>query len=289
MPTLDDFPNHVGAPPNFDGDINWYFYDRDSLNTKANVVYVNGMQTPTAAHMLVALLLSQAIDRPITGVYNLMGFSKFFLYPGTEAFDALMEHREQTDTGWRLTMDDALRWTNDKVGFLADVVQCITDKEAGYIPGRKIGAAFGFTFEVKPRMTPEQSIAELCGHNRATLALLTFLRNATGRTTIVCHSQGNIITANAVYALSVLGHRVEDGWVRVLSLASPVTFWPPGVWVRKFAFSNDPITYLSLGGSYVGDHEKASYGDGKVGLAAHDAGNYLGKFGAELKTIIDGA
>ncbi|MBI1832096.1 MAG: hypothetical protein HYR84_11670 [Planctomycetes bacterium] len=297
MPTLNDFPNHSGAAPGHDGAVNWYFWDRDQLRIdRAPVIYVNGMNTVANDHMLVALVLSAALERYIIGVYNLKGIPSILGFPGTEELDKLMENRKKKDKGWRLKLDKAVQTVNAAVGFIADVVQCAEDKIAGYTPlgltGGPPSPELFAAWADDSGLTIDQAIKVVCGGNKATLALLDELMRRPKPVTIVCHSQGNIITANAIFALSCLYGHYLHGMIRVISLASPVTFWPPGIRLFKFAFTNDPIAFLSLGSTFVHSAGKTKYerADGtKSGMMEpHDALNYLGEWGTRLKAIADG-
>ena len=85
---------------------------------------------------------------------------------------------------------------------------------------------------------------------------------------IVCHSQGNLITSNALNALSwVLGRGLPE--VRVFALASPAPYWPGGINRKAYTNLQDPVTWLSLGTSQLGDSPiNVAIGKGQPGQAS---------------------
>jgi len=91
---------------------------------------------------------------------------------------------------------------------------------------------------------------------------------AGGIVMIVCHSQGNLITSNALNALSwVLGRGLPE--VRVFALASPAPYWPGGINRKAYTNLQDPVTWLSLGTSQLGDSPiNVAIGKGQPGQAS---------------------
>ena len=150
----------------------------------------------------------------------------------------------------------------------------------------------------------EEIIAKSTVWNKATPALFrTLMRNIKSRQLIVAHSQGNLITSNALFVLqNALGSQALQN-IRVYSLASPSPGWPLGLrhtngggGRQENAFMNDMVALLrphntlkktkefllastSLQQKLIGlmtpDIQNAGdfrtlEGGGAIGLAAHD-------------------
>jgi hypothetical protein len=76
--------------------------------------------------------------------------------------------------------------------------------------------------------------------NRATAALYKALcDNRSECQIIVAHSQGNLITANALWAMTTMLGRDALSNVQVYSLASPAPAWPIGIRYRLRAYHHD--------------------------------------------------
>ncbi|MDB4439485.1 hypothetical protein N9153_01030 [Planctomicrobium sp.] len=76
------------------------------------------------------------------------------------------------------------------------------------------------------------------------------ISKTTQKTVLICHSQGNLITANALWVLKKLRSPERMGNITVLGLASPNPSWPPtknGEFdLKLFRDKEDPITWLSI-------------------------------------------
>ena len=102
-----------------------------------------------------------------------------------------------------------------------------------------------------PQETIEKSlVSSLASGNPATGALLELLlRPGFEKATIVAHSQGNIITCNAVNAVAALRGDRAIAEMQVFAVASPVMFWSEAGKmgrniVSTFAFRNDLVAWL---------------------------------------------
>ena len=155
------------------------------------------------------------------------------------------------------------RWGNiDEAGSVLDFVQCVQDwsfavgsKLSGYANARaNAGAnqASQFVAEVFTRFGGRRSApmtidlaariraripeanrvqflaAYLRGFNPASAALFLELvsRRGSEKTIIVAHSQGNLVTADALWAITIALGQSHLRSITLLSLASPVPAWP---------------------------------------------------------------
>ena len=201
-----------------DGDLNLYNLGR-STATVPRIYYVNGIQTSPQDHAITASYLSLLVERPIVGVFNLSAGK------GTVT------------------------------GFLADIAQCLADvlQNATARPFSSMNAG-------KPQKIPEDKINDFLLNvekqyfvwNRATLELFKELvRHRHERQLIIAHSQGNLITSNALFVVEdVLGSGGLKN-IRVYSLASPSPGWPLGLRItnggggrQDNAFMNDMVSLL---------------------------------------------
>jgi hypothetical protein len=97
--------------------------------------------------------------------------------------------------------------------------------------------------------------------NFSTGGLFNFLRSthtAGKRVRILCHSQGTIVSSNAVDAWSwsqstIMPPTQPPRPTTMYAMAGATPFWPPGVNLKFFTNSEDVIPWFSLGSSYNDD------------------------------------
>jgi hypothetical protein len=243
--------------PTADGQVSLYNLSNSAVRIP-RVYYVNGIQTTPRTHAVTASYLSLLIERPVWGVYNATG--------GKNA-----------------------------LGFLADLAQCGLDytENAG-------ARLFSHRNLNKPPKVSEDKMPEFLRNlnrnyvvwNQATMALFReLLIHRHQRKFIVAHSQGNLITSNALFVLEdVLGSAGLRN-VRVYSLASPSPAWPLGLRTtnggggrQDNAFMNDLVSLLrphnlakkvGIGGFQNAGDFRTMAGAGPVGLAPHDVGEII--------------
>jgi len=205
-------------PPNGDGDINRYVSCEGSeqswFNRSREVVFVNGMANSPTNHKESALGLSLLQGCPVVGIYN------------------------KAD------------------GFWSDLGQCLRDK--GVLVPVQAGdfnawdKAFTAAFEVAKAAHLTHSKIEFMetfvSGNKATASLFRYVATLTGpqrsKLKIFCHSQGNLITSNALTAVALACGKSAIQGMEVNSFGSPCRYWPPGLDRTNNAFTFDPVSWL---------------------------------------------
>ena len=205
---------------------------------------------------------------------------------------------------------------NKTNGGLVDLGQCSLDylqnATARIGANRKLVPDRNIAPHEIPRIVDE-TIKDAIVWNKATAALFKEVcLNIMRQQMIIAHSQGNLITSNALFMVErVLGSKYL-GNIRVYSLASPSPAWPLGI--RKTlggggrqdnAFMNDLVALLrphnllaKVGvGRYQNEGDfRTMEGAGAVGIAPHDTGrnvalNFLKSIRGDLglpKELSDG-
>lgn len=197
--------------PSADGEINQYNLTNRCAGSP-RVIYVNGMQTDGRTHAKTAALISLIAERPVWGVYNR---TQGFVVDGLQS---------------------GLDYVQNAVG---------RGSRNSLTPDRKVPAR-----EVSK--LADRIIARSTVWNKATPSLFrTLMRNIQSRQLIVAHSQGNLVTSNALFVIqSALGSQALKN-IRVYSLASPSPGWPLGLrhtngggGRQENAFMNDLVALL---------------------------------------------
>ncbi len=189
------------------------------FNRHRRVIFVNGMANSAEDHARSARALSLLRGCPVIGVFN------------------------NTDGVW------------------SDLGQCITDKANMVGVQAPVGLSFeGWTrafaalCDAMRRSNPSLSrvdcAARLIAGNPATSALFGLLAGNGGvertQVPIYCHSQGNLITSNALTAVALGIGIASIRGVQVNSFGSPCRYWPPGLNRQNNAFTLDPVSWLDL-------------------------------------------
>ena len=232
-----------GAAPVNDGEVNLYLTPEGTgqrwFDASRRVIFVNGMLNSGDDHRKSALALSVLRACGVVGVYN------------------------KTDGFWR------------------DLGQCITDKLK--LSGVQSGSMFDFaTWERivedayraelrrRPGLDKRDFVGDLIKANPATHALYALMVGRGGidaGTPIYCHSQGNLVTSNALTAVALsMGAASVHGLV-VNSYGSPARYWPAGLNRTNNAYTFDPVSWLDL---------RVDLSSSKVGFkAAHGFDTYV--------------
>ena len=268
---------------------------------KDKIIYVNGMNTTAKGHRFAAETIANAIGSTVEGVYNERGVSEIQLRENMMLRLLMMG---ELKPGSSLISRQVA--TADWKSFVADIMQCADDYglvdpigagEIGAVGGAVMGtinpwgsalggAAFGGIkaaagaidriTKVKSGRTPQQRYQRardiLRNNNLATLTLFDHLYKnfrSSQFFRIICHSQGNLITRNALTFLYLVTRRSLDH-IYVYGLASPAREWPvkSQMHLRLYTIREDPVVYLSEGESF--NKDVAEVADVKV-----EGNNYI--------------
>lgn len=202
--------------PTRDGEVNAYNLTGAAAGTP-RIYFVNGIRVTGRDHAQTASYLSALIERPVWGIYNMTA-------------------------GVRL-------------GSVVDIAQCMLDYTQNAVA--RLGSSQNMN---KPALVPDHKIPDFLSRleqqyvvwNKATLSLFKELARHKGqRQMIVAHSQGNLITSNALFVLEDVFGSAGLRDIRVYSLASPAPAWPVGLSVanggggrQDNAFMNDMVALL---------------------------------------------
>lgn len=236
--------------PAGDGELNVYNLTQ-SVAFVPKIYYVNGIRVLGRDHAITASLLSLLTERPIHGIYN--------------------------------------RTTGSISGLVFDLAQSGMD----YL--QNAGARAGSKALTPNRNYSDQEIETVIRDvfrksivwNQATATLFrSLVRGRNSPQMVIAHSQGNLITSNALFLMErILGSGSLSN-VRVYSLASPSPGWPLGLrhtngggGRQENAFMNDMVALLRPHNlaAKVGVTKFQNEGDfrthrgsGAVSLAPHD-------------------
>jgi hypothetical protein len=191
------------------------------------VLFVNGMQGSPAKFRAQACAVAAISGGPVWGVYNGSGDS--FLLGDSKG---------------------SAKIAGDQPGnILTDLVECLTDKLQSTDWDQ-------FTTWIKKKKGISQSQIEqemannLTKFNRATGSLFKkLLEPGFDKARIVAHSQGNIITCNAVNAVAAVRGVKAIASMRIEAVASPVVFWSEAGMMGQnivtiHALANDFVAWL---------------------------------------------
>ncbi len=241
-----------GQDPRRDGEINLFVSPeaegRSWYDGGKRVIFVNGMANSGSDHATSARALSLLQGCPVIGVFN------------------------RSD------------------GFWGDIGQCLTDKavlvsaQSGSFQTWKLAldAAYLVARQARPGLTKIDFVGGLIADNPATHSLYNLLtstpENRMRATRIFCHSQGNLVTSNALTAVALaLGENAISG-LHVNSFGSPCRYWPSGLRHEQRAFTFDPVTWLDLNAGLEFDKVGFVAGHGFLLYLAHDAEFTVNRF-----------
>lgn len=177
------------------------------------VVFINGMQPTPEKHRMQALATSAVTGGPVWGIYN------------------------AGNTKGTTSMIDDLR-------------HCVDLKTTSSLR-RKVSAGIDRVLEAVTGANgvAEQNLREFLQKEDPGSAALfdCFCSGSFDHARICAHSQGNIITCNALNAFVALKGKAAIANMRVYAFGSPVTFWSDtNDIVQKHEFSNDAVTWMAM-------------------------------------------
>lgn len=238
--------------PKRDGDRNEYITpqakSRDLsrwFNNSKTVVFVNGMLNSPTDHAKSAMALSLLQMCKVIGIYN---------------------HSQVRSDSKKLETAKAIG---------QDLVQCLADKMQWDSSGLDRAAVNLHSWYQSNFGNPAKAITyveEWLSRNPPALTLFKYIRSQPGKPlTIFAHSQGNLITSNALTGIYLIDSNALKH-ITVNSYASPSVFWPDGFTHNKYAYTLDLVPLvagfgnsLSLGTSTIG---------GLSGVVSHGFENY---------------
>lgn len=203
--------------------------------------YVNGIQTNPEAHARTAVLVANLSERSVVGVFNASGGS------GALGMGADLAQC-------------AADWLSSGSAAVVERVGAVLSAPVNW--GQHLARGFASLFvddapPVRPvnllvdvqRVIPEQIRVGLVSrrlglYNKATQSLYQQLVLNRGKSIgIVAHSQGNLVTCDALWAYTFSFGEAALEKVRVYSLASPAPAWPLGLRWRRLVYGhfNDPV------------------------------------------------
>ncbi|WP_425093583.1 hypothetical protein [Tropicimonas sp. S265A] len=236
-----------------DGDVNAYVdykhVSEKHLSERDSVIFVNGMLNSPQGHVDNAVALSALQMCKVIGVYNASRVGK-----------------------WERTLRAASH--NVSVIF-EDLAQCLGDKitwDSHNLDRAAVSLNTWYQSHFGSPQEAEKYVELWLERNRASLALFRLLRAGSGPQTIFAHSQGNLITSNALTGLSLLDPSCL-GRITVNSYASPSVFWPSGFKHNRYAYTLDPVPLLAG----IGNSLKWSTSTigGPSGIVSHGFANYI--------------
>ncbi len=180
---------------------------------KYPVIFINGIQPSPEKHTMQAMITSAVSGGPVFGIYN-AGNTK----------------------GTTSKIDDLMHCASLKtVTAIRKSASARIDKAIEHLTGLH-GIA-------------QQNLRELLSKEDPASAKLfdCLCSGAFDNVRICAHSQGNIITCNALNAYVALKGKDAIARMRVYAFGSPVTFWSEAdAIVRKYEFSNDAVTWFAM-------------------------------------------
>lgn len=207
-----------GGKPSHDGDLNLYESEeigkKDWFDRTRKVIFVNGMDNSPENHRVSADGLSTLQACPVLGCYN------------------------QSD------------------GKLKDLWQCLRDKlKFSLVTGSQsqnfdewnkvVDAEYALVRRAQPAITKAAYVSSGLSNNKATSVMFDVLRDPAWKAApIFAHSQGNLITSNALTAVALVDGKQAIQGREIYSYGSPNLNWPPGIKHYNHAFTFDPVGWL---------------------------------------------
>lgn len=210
----------TGQNPGFDGDINIFrapgYKTQPWFDSNKRVVFINGMLNDKADHAKAARALSMTQACPVIGIYN------------------------ESQSG------------------LHDFAQCISDKLTLVLPqagsltswSLAVDGAYQAAKLIDPLLKKTDFVEKLIDGNKATVSMYRYFTSLSqierSQLKVFCHSQGNLITSNALTATQLALGKDSISQMEVNSYGSPCRYWPSQIRHHNFAFTFDPVALLDL-------------------------------------------
>jgi hypothetical protein len=246
--------------PSFDGQVLAYQVIEPSLMAP-RIYYVNGIQTTAEGHAQTATGLSILTERVVHGVYNQSagkgaGIILDLLQCGADWVDIFLSKvAEIGNIGVNKAITSVTNFVRGAVG---------------KPPRDPVNVANSIRQRIPEKHRLSLIEGSLSLYNKATASLFTQLRNNVGqKQVIIAHSQGNLITADALWSMVIAYGEDSLANMQIYSLASPSPAWPLGIRYKRkvYGHTNDLVTLFDPHNwTFITKH----LFDGKFGRTAGD-------------------
>ena len=238
--------------PKTDGEGNDYISPKANLagvkkwfNPSKTVVFVNGMINSPKDHADSALALSLLQMCKVHGIYN---------YSRIRENSSVLVKAVSVIEDLSQCLGDKVQW--DSTGFDRDVVNINTWYQSNF--GNPANSV--------------KYVEQWLARNPPALSLFKYIRARPGQAiTVFSHSQGNLITSNALTGMYLLDPSALKN-ITVNSYASPSVFWPKGFTHNRYAYTLDLVPLLAGVGNSL-SFSTSTIG-GLSGVASHGFENY---------------
>jgi len=277
--------SRVNPIPYADGQKLVYAAPEQHRTRAPQVFYVNGIRTPPEIHRDVAVKLSAITERAVIGIYNLhdkltakspLGSVSEDGYIADLVFECVPQWLQAAtaDIGEKLIARigdglraipgtiDSLRKNARNLPLAIDLQLRAASAGARSLQGL-VDAMSDLPWPVRRTVAAKWVAAWPAAKTLYELLTSGDHPNAI----VVAHSQGNLITVHAFWAMKLALGSGSYRNMKVFSLASPVPAWPDGTWAKLYALTGDPVAMLSLGRTFRGPGADAK---SEFGIAAHD-------------------
>jgi len=209
------------SPPRFDGDRTDYENPsgksvKEYYSTTREVVFVNGMLNSAEDHQKAALALSLLQMCKVVGIYNASNVK---------------------DGMW-----------NTAKAVAEDLAQCLGDKvqwDTHEVDRNAVKLNTWFQSKVGSQANAISYAREWLKRNAAAVTLFDYIMENKGKPmTLFAHSQGNLITSNALTAAHLIDPTILRT-ITVYSYASPSVFWPEGFKHHSYAYTLDLVPLVA--------------------------------------------
>lgn len=223
-------------------------------STKTNIFYMNGMKTDGQAHYNAARHIATIANQDVRGILcETMGF-------GVDLLQSAMDWARPVGRGASVGLPTSAGNINLN-SLTRGMKQLSVHSKSEYL-------------------LLKYASALLVGNpaSQSLFKKLWEISKTNEKTILICHSQGNLITANALWVLKKLRSPEKMGNITVLGLASPNPSWPPSskgeFALQLFRDKEDPVTLLSL--PTVGRKPTSTPNfKNRTGMGAHGVHLYL--------------
>ncbi|TRW99123.1 hypothetical protein FNJ84_00090 [Paracoccus sp. M683] len=244
----------VGGEPAGDGDVTRYVSpevrDKGWFNANRRIIFVNGMDNTPKNHATSCYELSLMMGASVLGVYN------------------------KTNGKWA----DLGQCIKDKVTLSAVQSQAMMSFEGWFAV---VDTAYRAAKAANPALNKTDFVGSLIAGNKAAHALYALLVGQGGTGTAVeiyCHSQGNLITSNALTAVALAKGLPAIAGMQVNSFGSPCRYWPPGISRVNNAFTFDGVSFLDLRMDLTSSKVGFKVAHGFLEYAKHDGEFVVNRF-----------